>query len=483
MSLATRLTGFFLLALAVVLAGFSGTLYVLARSHLYGQLTAHVTATIDTLVAAAEVEPDGLDWEPELRRLPARWEGDPPVWAVYDEAGGRLGGSHDPEHRLTDYTAPGPDAAQERFRASWGGADWRVARRTLRHPHPEDVRRPAAGERETRHRTLVFVTAVPVAPVHATLRALGWGLGGTSVVLWLAAAAVGRRLARRALSPLAAMSAAANALTARDAGGRLPRPGTGDELESLAEAFNGLLARLHDAFERQRGFTGEASHQLRTPLTAMLGQTEVALRRDRPAGEYRQALESVHRQAVHMRQIVEALLFLARADAEAELPGLEVIDLGAWVAQYLDGHPHDRRTDLRPAGPFPEGVRVLAHPAMLAQVVGNLIDNACKYSDPGTPVAVGVGREDGRAVVFVEDSGHGIPPADGGRVFDPFFRSEDARRRGVGGLGLGLAVVARIVRAFGGRVDVCSEPGRGSRFTVRLPLRAESVPRSSPAYT
>lgn len=477
MSLATRLTGFFLLALAAVLAGFSGTLYVLARTHLHGRLDAHAAATMDTLVAAAEVEPDGLDWEPELRRLPARWEGDPPVWSVYDEAGVRLDGSHDPAHRLGDHLAAGPEGVQERFHAAWDGADWRVDRRTLRHPHPEVVRDPPAGGRKTRHRTLVFVSAVPVAPVHATIRALAWTLAGTSVGLWLAAAVAGRWLARRGLSPLAAMSAAANNLTANDAGGRLPRPGTGDELESLAGAFNGLLDRLHDAFERQRGFTGEASHQLRTPLTAMLGQVEVALRRDRPPGEYRQALESVHRQAVQMRQIVESLLFLARADAEAELPGLEVIDLGAWVTSYLDGHPHDRRADLRPAVPLPEGVRVLAHPAMLAQVVGNLLDNACKYSDPGTPVTLRVGREDGEAVLSVEDSGHGIAPADAGRVFDPFFRSADARRRGVGGLGLGLAVVGRIVRAFGGRVDVWSEPGRGSRFTVRLPQHAGQMCR------
>ena len=480
MSLANRLTGFFLLTLAGVLAGFSGTLYVLARTHLYGQLTAHVAATMDTLVAAAEVEPDGLDWEPELRRLPAQWEGDPPVWAVYDETGSRLDGSHDPAHRLGDYVAPGPEAAQERFHATWDGSDWRVARRTLRHPHPEVVRDPPPGGRKTRHRTLVFVTAVPVAPVHATVRALGWTLGGTSVGLWLAAAAVGRRLTRRALSPLTSMSAAANAITDHGAAGLLPRPGTGDELESLAEAFNGLLARLHDAFERQRGFTGEASHQLRTPLTAMLGQVEVALRRDRPADEYRRALESVHRQAVQMRQIVESLLFLARADAEAELPGLAVIDLGAWAEQYLDAHPHDRADDIRPAGDFQCGVAVKAHPAMLAQVVGNLIDNACKYSDPGTPVTLYVGADGQQAVLAVEDAGHGLSAADAGRVFEPFFRSPDARRRGVGGLGLGLAVVARIVRAFDGQVAVTSEPGRGSRFTIRLPLHAGSLTAGTP---
>lgn len=267
------------------------------------------------------------------------------------------------------------------------------------------------------------------------------------------------------------MAADAKRITADDLGQRVPVPTPRDQLHDLAVEFNGLLTRLQDAFERQRGFTGEASHQLRTPLTAMLGQIEVALRRDRPADDYRRALESVQRQAVQMRQIVEALLFLARADAEVELPGLEVIDLGDWVHEYLTTHPHDREANIRSPVSFPEGVYVLAHPQMLAQVVGNLIDNACKYSDPGTPVNVFVGVEAGDAVLVVEDKGHGISSADAGRVFEPFFRSADARRRAVGGLGLGLAVAARIIRSFGGRIELWSEPSCGSRFTVRLAHR------------
>jgi hypothetical protein len=127
MTLSNRLTVFFLAALAVVLAAFSVTLYTLARSHLSEQLDERVATTMDTLVALAEIEPDGLDWEPELRRLPAHWEGDPPVWAIYDENGGRVDGSHDPARRLSEFAAPGPDSTRERYQFQWNGSDWRVA--------------------------------------------------------------------------------------------------------------------------------------------------------------------------------------------------------------------------------------------------------------------------------------------------------------------------------------------------------------------
>ena len=124
-------------------------------------------------------------------------------------------------------------------------------------------------------------------------------------------------------------------MSAADLDRRLPLAGTGDELDDLSRAFNGLLDRVGESFERQRRFTGDASHQLRTPLTAMLGQAEVALRHDRDPAEYRRVLESVRGQAQHLRRIVEALLFLARADAEARRPELERIDLAAWAAEHL----------------------------------------------------------------------------------------------------------------------------------------------------
>jgi signal transduction histidine kinase len=323
----------------------------------------------------------------------------------------------------------------------------------------------------------VFVTAWPLAPVHATLRALAWGLAGVSAAVWLLAAVGGRWACRRALAPVSRMAEAAKRITAEQLSERLPVPAPRDELQGLAVAFNGLLTRLQDSFERQRRFTGEASHQLRTPLAALLGQMEVALRRDRDPEEYQRVLSLAMAQAGRMRDIVEVLLFLARAEADARLPGLEPVDLGRWLPEHLTATwaDHPRFGDIQIDAPAGAALVALARAPLLGQAVNNLVDNALKYSGPGSPVSVRLAREAGEVVVIVEDRGPGIVAEDVGRVFDPFFRASEARRRGVAGVGLGLAVTARIVAALGGRVGVESRPGEGSRFLIRLPAVRASV--------
>src|SRR5262249_20608258 len=257
----------------------------------------------------------------------------------------------------------------------------------------------------------------------------------------------------------------------------------------LQKAFNDLLSRLEEAFERQRRFTGDASHQLRTPLTALRGEVEVALRRDRPAEEYRAALAQARDRAVRLGQIVEAMLFLARADAEADLAALETLDLAAVVPEQLrrwEGHA--RAADLHhKAGPGP--IEVRAQAVLLGQLLDNLVDNALRYSDPGSPVMVELSVREGSAVLAGGDGraggwgggGWGAGGRGSGRtalppVLEPFYRTAASRRRGVSGAGLGLAVVRRIAQAFGGSVSADSAPGQGSCFVVRLPLAPSGAP-------
>lgn len=468
MTLTNRLTLFFLAALAVVLTAFSGTMYTLARTHLFRQLNERATATLDTLVAAAEVEADGLEWEPKDRRMMLRGDGQQPLWAVYDETGQPLDGSPDHVQQLDNHAAPGPDMQQSRVNVTWGGDHWRVVRRTLRHPTPEAVR---SVETRKRYRTLVFVTAWPAAPVHDTLRTLAWSLGGVSVVLWLAAGLCGRWACRRALLPVSRMTESAKRITSEGMGERLPVPVARDELHDLAVAFNNLLSRLQDSFERQRRFTGEASHQLRTPLTAILGQMEVALRRDRDPDEYRRVLTSAVTQAKRLRGIVEMLLFLARADAEARMPHLEQVDLSGWLPEHLAGtwSTHPRFADLSFESPGGTPVLADAQPALLGQAIDNLLDNAFKYSAAGSRVVVRSYTQDGVAVIRVEDSGRGLAAEDRYRVFDPFYRSADVKKSNISGVGLGLAVTARIVTAFRGTVTAESRGEGGSCFAILLP--------------
>ena len=310
----------------------------------------------------------------------------------------------------------------------------------------------------------------PLAPFEASLRNVALILAGLSTGIWLLAAAVGRRLCNQALFPVTRMAKAACVMTATNRDHRLPSPGTGDELDVLAGSFNGLLDRLHQEFERQKRFTCDASHQLRTPLTALLGQIEVARRRDRTAEEYERVLDEVHGEAVRLRQIVESLLFMARAETEAERPKLQPLELVSWVHEHLrEWSNHERAADLQENVQTDAPMWVRVHPHLLGQLLDNLLDNSCKYSSPGTPIHVCLGVNTIWVALAVQDRGWGLAAQDRSHVFEPFFRSAEARLRGLSGVGLGLAVVQRIAAVFAGTISVDSELGQGSRFVLRLP--------------
>jgi signal transduction histidine kinase len=271
------------------------------------------------------------------------------------------------------------------------------------------------------------------------------------------------------------MAAAARAMRADAQDHQLPPPGVGGELDDLYRAITSLLDRLREAYERQRRFTGEASHQLRTPLGILLGQVEVALRRPRLPEEYERVLTLVHHQGSHLARMIEALLFLARADAEAGPLALERMDLRAWLPEFLTSFAdHPRNVDLTFELGDEEPAWIAAHRPLLRELVHNLVDNALKYSAAGTPVAIRLGREEQQVTLSVEDQGFGITADDLPHLFEPFFRSADARRSGVAGAGLGLAVSARITAAFGGQLAVANPSSGGSRFILSLPYAASA---------
>jgi signal transduction histidine kinase len=307
--------------------------------------------------------------------------------------------------------------------------------------------------------------------VQTALRELAATLGGLSAGIMLIAAFIGRTVCRRALLPLNRMAVAASEMDATDLARRLPSVATNDELENLNRSFNSLLDRLQESFERQRRFTGDASHQLRTPLAAILGQIEVALRRERSVDEYQQVLSKVHGRAGHLHRIVESLLFLARANSEARLPDFEPICLNSWLPQQLEKWSESERTqDIVFESHDMEPCVVHVQSALLAELVDILVDNACKYSAPGTPIQIGLERDGNAVCVRIKDQGTGIAEADLPRLFTPFFRSAETRRRGIEGAGLGLSIARRLARLFGGELSGTSRLGVGSCFTLRLPL-------------
>lgn len=463
MTLTTRLSLFLLAALAAVLTAFSVALYVLADRHLHRQLEDRVNGAMNALAAGVEVEPGGVEWEPgnrphvsESRRAGgARWAIRSPAGVVLDTTADPADLSFLPAFEVHTNPFPRTDPA---------GRRWLVATRRIDAPPGPTAAPDPTGKL---HAHLTLTAAVPLEPVESTLRTLAAALAGLSVAVLLVAGVAGRWVCRRALAPVAHMADAARSISAADLSPRLPAPPAADELGDLGRAFNDLLDRLAAAFERERRFTAEASHQLRTPLAGLIGQVEVALRRDRPPEDYRRTLETVLSQAGRLRRVVEALLFLARSEAEAGLPDTERLDLALWVPDRLrPWATHPRAADIAfepPAGPVVAAV----HPDLLGELLDALLDNALKYSRPGAPVVARVGT-DGGPWLEVEDRGCGVAAAELPHLFRPFFRSDAARTLGVPGSGLGLAVAARVAAAHGGTLTADSEPGRGSRFRVRL---------------
>jgi heavy metal sensor kinase len=484
MTLAGRVSAFFLGWLGLSLIGFGVAVFVVVRADLYGRADDRLVSTLDTLVAAAEIDPLGIEWEPHQRVMPR--PGDTPdalSWVVavpggraIDRAGNKaatnwlLAETSQPPRRKPTYTTT--DAA---------GVSWRVGRRRL-----EKFDKPAGPlahrllteevQSEVRFNTIEVAVAVPLGPIHDELRRLASWLTGLTAGVWLTAALLGRWLCRRTLAPVAAMAASSRQLGPAALGERLAVSSTGDELEDLGRGFNAALDRLEEAFERQRRFTGDAAHQLRTPLAAMLGQVEVTLRRERDGEEYRTTLRAVGDEVRHMNRVTEALLFLARADADAALPDLRPIDLADWLTAYLDEW-QARHTDVRIEtivdGQSP--MRVHAHPELLAQLIDNLLDNAVTHGPAMGPVMVRIGPREGGTALVVEDTGPGISSDDLPHVFDPFFRSANARTAGVRGVGLGLAVARRIATAMSARLTVESTGGRGSRFVLWFPALVGSA--------
>lgn len=482
MSLASRLSAFFLVALAIALVGFSATLYWLARDYMRQQLDNQLLSTLDMLEAAVDVEPGGLEWEPADRRLSWGLERqfENIRWIIADSAGQVIDRSQNSRDeaalarwRPSDWPTDPPDAAV------FGDLpEWRAAARRLRlnellqkgRTSPDDD----DSDDDVQYTELFVIVGVSPTPVQASLRSLALTVCGLSAGLWIVSALVGRWLARGALAPLTRMAVAAREIRGNDPAERLPDPGSRDELHELCDAFNGLLGRLHDTIERQRNFAGEASHQLRTPLAGMLSLIEVVRRRERPAEEYEVTLDRVREEATRMQRMVESLLFLARPENDAMSLALEEVSLSNWletqVARYAD---HPRFEDLKLTV---EPVAARTHPGLLAQMFDNLLDNALKYSAPGTPVRIELTRAGSKVLLLIRDAGCGIADIDSRQLFVPFFRAASSRRQGIKGVGLGLAIVKRIADRLGATVRVASQPGVGTTVAIELPEAREQSP-------
>lgn len=293
------------------------------------------------------------------------------------------------------------------------------------------------------------------------------------------AAAVGWFLARKALRPVTEITKLARKIEAEHLNQRITIEAPQDEIGQLASTMNDMIERLEKSFNQIKQFTADASHELKTPLTILKGEMEIALRSKGGVEDMKEALRSSLEEIDRMNYIVRNLLDLAKMDVEGRSRSAEAV----WLDKVLsDRYEHLRRLALD------SGVRldmlrnmracVLGDMVRLSQLVYNLIDNALKYTPKGGAVELMLTAEDGKAVLRVRDTGVGIAKEDLPFIFDRFYRVDKARSREVGGAGLGLSICKEIIEAHGGAIDVVSEPGKGSTFTVKIPL-AVNEPQES----
>jgi len=319
------------------------------------------------------------------------------------------------------------------------------------------------------------IVAIPLTDVDRTLRRLlvVEALVIGAVLLLLGAAAWG--VVRVGLLPLDRMGHTAGAIAGGDLSHRVESTDPRTEVGRLGLALNAMLDRLESAFaarqaseDRLRRFLADASHELRTPLASIRGYAELfRMGAANSPQDTAKAMRRIEDEAARMGVLVEDLLTLARLDQVAAAPHTEV-DLSRLVGDAVD----DARATApdRPIDSSVDGhTTVLGDAHQLRQVLGNLVRNALVHTPAGTPVEVSARRDGGDVRLEVRDHGPGLPSDDPDEIFERFWRSEGGRERGRGGAGLGLAIVAAIVDAHGGRVAAANAPGGGASFVVRLP--------------
>jgi two-component system, OmpR family, sensor kinase len=299
----------------------------------------------------------------------------------------------------------------------------------------------------------------PIADAQSDVEKTFLLVGGATL---LAALLAGYLLASRAASPLRRFAATAAEVDAGDLTPRLEAsPGAAVELRTLAESFNGMLDRLDGAFAKQRQFVSDASHELRSPLTAMRGQIEVLARKENPSAEEVRHMEAMAMAEMRrVERLLDDLLLLARLD-EGVGPSLREVQAGPLLCEIAAAAP-GRQVEV---GELAEGT-LTADPDQLAQVVRNLLGNAQRHAGRVVLSSSAGGNE---LTVSVDDDGPGIPVEERGRVFDRFHRSESARDRSSGGSGLGLGIAHSIVERHGGQIWVEDSPLGGARVCFAIP--------------
>ena len=281
---------------------------------------------------------------------------------------------------------------------------------------------------------------------------------------------LGWYMARRALIPVDDVARTAQRITGANLTAQIPSRGANDELDRLIDAFNRMIERLNDSFTQTRQFSTDVSHELRTPLTAIRGQLEVALLTAKTIDDYKDAMVDALQDVERLSQTIRALLLLSQAESGQLAIQWHVLDLTPIAADIVDQFQIPAEgARLTLTADLPEACLIEGDRIQLERLLSNLLSNAMKYTPEGGTVHVAITCTAEQAAIVVEDTGLGIQQDHLPHIFDRFYRVPAADRGPDKGLGLGLSFVAWIVKAHRGTIDVESQIGKGTRFTITLP--------------
>lgn len=443
-----QLTLWYLLLMGITFIAFSVYLLLRFQNSLLSAVDLSLQITITKTIAALDEE-DFL----ETGKL------------TFDHAGQTQTASDDFAMRIISVEGEVWDAYSASGRVSgWGGVEaafstlgeWRV--------HSQAVL-------DSNGKVIAWVQAAQsLDPVRETVSNLREQLMlGVPLVL-LFAGLGGYFLANRALSPVEQITSTAQSITLQDLSKRIHYRGAMDEVGRLAQTFDQMLARLQDAFERERRFTSDAAHELRTPLTVLKGQIEVTLSRARNSEEYENKLRELSAQVDRLIRLSNGLLFLSRSDQQQvdfKLSDVKLTELlGVLVEQF---QPLAGEKNLQVTAQVAESLSIRGDNDLLIRLFMNLLENALKYTSANGQIELSATREADGVGVTIHNSGEGIPSEHIPHLFERFYRVDDDRSSQSGGSGLGLAIANEIVRLHGGKIAAQSEPGQGVTFRIYLP--------------
>ncbi|MBP1747793.1 MAG: histidine kinase [Deltaproteobacteria bacterium] len=286
--------------------------------------------------------------------------------------------------------------------------------------------------------------------------------GGTIVV--------GYFMAKKTMKPVDQIRRTAVKISSRNLDERIELKGRKDELGRLAETFNAMIARLKDSFQRINQFSIDVSHELKTPLTILKGETELALRKDRTNEEYKKSLESNLEEIDRMSHIIDDLLLLSKAETKDIRLNLDKVDLRDLLADVcLNMKVFGENNGVEIIAKELEDIRIIGDELKLRRMITNIVENGIKYGHSGGHVAVSSYKQNGFACINVKDDGPGISSGDIKYIFDRFYRADRSRKR-ASGSGLGLSISKWIAEAHHGTIEVESTPAAGSLFIIKLPM-------------